>query len=322
MSEQSSDAASSVNSRGAVDLSGLADSADPSGPGPAGPPPHGAGSSAGQGQDSWVLAISPQQVQQVVQLSSRAPVLVLIHGADPTSEQFLSVLSDAVDAQAGRIMMATIDAAASPELAQQAGQLPVVTAFLAGQPLGEFDAQTQVQQLPQVVSQMLQVATQNGISGALPPQSTRQSGGEGVEEEQELPPLHQKAHDALEAGDHAGAVAAFEQALKEKPDDDAAALGLAQVQLIQRTQDVDLAQARQTAAEAPHDVEAQIRVADVDVLGGHVEDAFARLVRFVQLHAGDDREAARKHLVELYRIVGDQDPRVAASRRKLANVLF
>lgn len=316
MSEQNSaPETSAVNTQGAVDLSGLAEQAQQS------QQPQSQGSA--QGSDSWVLAVQPQQLQQVVQLSAQVPVLVLIHGEDATSQQFSSTLGEAVDAQGGRLVLATIDAAASPEIAQQAGQLPVVTAFLGGQPIAEFDAtKAPVEQLPQVVSQILQLATQNGISGTVPPQS-RKAGAENADgEEPELPPLHKKAQDALEAGDYDAAIAAYEQAIKEKPDDSEAKLGLAQVQLIKRTQDLDLAAARQAAADNPDDVQAQLRVADADVLGGHVEDAFARLIRFIQGHFGDDRETARKHLVELFGIVGDQDPRVAAARKKLATALF
>lgn len=277
--------------------------------------------SQASGTDSWVVAIQPQQIQQIVQLSAQAPALVLIHGGDETSQKFHSVLAEAVDAQNGRILLATLDATSSPELAQQAGQLPVITAFLSGQPIGEFDASTPAEQLPQLVPQILQLGTQHGITGTLPAQSTR-AAGEDDDAEEQLPPLHQKAHDSLEAGDYQGAAEAYQQALKERPDDTAAKLGLAQVRLIERTQDADVAAVRQRAAENPDDVSAQTEVADIDVLGGHVEDAFGRLVRFIQTHPGDDRETARKHLIELYSIVGDEDPRVAASRRKLANALF
>lgn len=313
MTEQPSDSNPTVNTRGAVDLAALA-------PTNGSETDHAQRGPQAAGGDSWAVPIQPQQIQQIVQLSAQAPALVLIHGADETSQRFNSVLTEAVDAQQGRIMLATLDAAASPELAQQAGQLPVVTAFLAGQPIGEFDAQTPVEQLPQLVTQIIQLGTQNGVTGKLPPQSTR-SGAEEDREEQ-LPPLHQQAHDCLEAGDYSGAAAAYQQALKEQPGDADAKLGLAQVQLLQRTQDADVSEVRRRAAENPDDVIAQTHVADLDVLGGHVEDAFSRLVRFIQAHPGDDRETARRHLVELYSIVGDQDPRVAASRRKLANALF
>jgi putative thioredoxin len=97
---------------------------------------------------------------------------------------------------------------------------------------------------------------------------------------------------------------------------------MAQVKLLERTQDVDLVQARAAAAAAPDDVEAQIMMADLDVLGGHVEDAFSRLVDTVRRTAGADRDRVRSHLVELFDVVGTDDPRVPAARLALANALF
>ncbi|HIW99146.1 MAG TPA: tetratricopeptide repeat protein, partial [Candidatus Nesterenkonia stercoripullorum] len=96
----------------------------------------------------------------------------------------------------------------------------------------------------------------------------------------------------------------------------------AQVGLLQRTRDMDVSAVRTAGAERPDDVAAQIAVSDLDVLGGHVEDAFNRLISFIQKHPADGREEARVHLIELYSIVGDTDPRVSASRRKLARALF
>ncbi|GFZ94369.1 co-chaperone YbbN [Nesterenkonia alkaliphila] len=312
MSENPSANQRTVNAHGAVDLSALAEGS--------GQQPAASGSRPG-GQDSWTAAVAPQQLQQIVQLSAQVPALVLIHGEDAVSQQFQSALQRAVDAQRGRIVLATIDAAASPELAQQAGKLPVVTAFLSGQPIAEFDSSAPVEQLPQVVTQILQLATQNGITGTVKPLATT-AGEQDAEAEPEVPPLHQKAHQALEQGDYDAAVAAFEQAVKENPGDSEAKLGIAQVRLMKRTHGADLAAVRQRAAENPDDVQAQTDVADIDVLGGHVEDAFNRLIRYIQSHFGDDRETARKHLVELFSIVGDSDPRVAAARKKLATALF
>lgn len=308
-----------VDTRGAVDLSALAPSPAQAAPQGAGAPP--AGSSA----DSWAVAVQPQQLQQVVELSSQAPVIVLIFGADAASATMKTTLEDLVDAQQGRILLAEIDASAHPELAQSADQVPVATAFIGGRPVGEFDSSVPSEQLGQLVTQMVQMATQNGMTQKLPPQSTRTAqGAEGSEApaEPELPPLHQEAQDALEAGDYAKAAAAYERAIKEKPDDEDAKIGLAQVKLLQRTAGVDIAQTRQLGADQPDDVQAQIAVADVDILGGHVEDGLSRLVRFIQTHFGDDREAARAHLVELYSIVGDSDPRVSSSRKQLARALF
>jgi putative thioredoxin len=116
-------------------------------------------------------------------------------------------------------------------------------------------------------------------------------------------------------------VAAYQELLAQDPNDATAKSGLARVQLVQRTRDVP-AEVRTRAAEDPADVEAQCLVADVDLLGGHVEDAFARLIRTVQATSGDDRDTARLHLLELFDIVGADDERVAAARKSLMAALF
>lgn len=314
-----------VDARGAVDLSGFTSDAAPGASAPASQAPAAqrpSAPAAAGAPNSWAIAVQPQQLQQVVELSSQAPVIVLIHGADAASATMKSTLEDLVDAQQGRLLLAEIDASVHPELAQSADQVPVATAFIGGRPVGEFDAAVPAEQLSQLVTQMVQMATQNGMTQKLPAQSTRVVEGQEPAAEPELPPLHQEALDALENSDYAAAAKAYERAIKEKPDDEDAKIGLAQVGLLQRTTGADLAAARQAAAENPDDVGAQIAVADLDVLGGHVEDGFSRLVRFIQTHFGDDRETARAHLVELYSITGDTDPRVSASRKQLARALF
>jgi putative thioredoxin len=92
--------------------------------------------------------------------------------------------------------------------------------------------------------------------------------------------------------------------------------------VLQRTQGVDLDAARSAAAEDPDDVEKQTLVADLDLLGGHVEDAFTRLVNLVARTSGDERDAARDHLVGLFAAVGNDDPRVLKGRQNLASALF
>jgi putative thioredoxin len=91
---------------------------------------------------------------------------------------------------------------------------------------------------------------------------------------------------------------------------------------MQRTSEVDLATARAAAAVAPDDVDAQLMVADLDLLGGHVDDAFNRLLEVVRRTAGDERDRVRLHLIELFGVVGNEDPRVLRGRRSLASALF
>ena len=92
--------------------------------------------------------------------------------------------------------------------------------------------------------------------------------------------------------------------------------------VLQRTQGVDPAAARAAAAEHRDDVDAQTLVADLDLLGGHVDDAFTRLIDLVRRTAGDERDQARTHLLGLFAAVGNDDPRVLKGRQRLASALF
>ena len=124
------------------------------------------------------------------------------------------------------------------------------------------------------------------------------------------------------AGDLDTAVAEYQKLLDASPADAEAAIGLSRARLMQRTADLDPAAARAAAADRPDDVEAQLLVADLDLLGGHVKDAFARLLDLVRRTSGEERTQARLHLLELFAVVGNDDPRVLAGRRDLASALF
>jgi putative thioredoxin len=69
-------------------------------------------------------------------------------------------------------------------------------------------------------------------------------------------------------------------------------------------------------------VTAQIRAADFLLGTGQVDEAFDLLLGVVRRTAGEERDSARKHLVELFAVVGDEDPRVGAARRQLALALY
>jgi putative thioredoxin len=134
--------------------------------------------------------------------------------------------------------------------------------------------------------------------------------------------LLEAAVQALDAGDFGGAVQAYKNVLSDDPGNSEAKLGLAQAELLHRVSALDPQQVRAEAAEKPGDVPAQIAAADLDLVGGHVEDAFSRLIDTVRRTVGDDRDAVRLRLLELFEVVGADDPRVTAARRALARALF
>jgi len=57
-------------------------------------------------------------------------------------------------------------------------------------------------------------------------------------------------------------------------------------------------------------------------MGGAVVAAFNRLVAVIRLTAGDQREAVRVRLLELFETVGPTDPPVVKARRDLVSALF
>jgi len=177
------------------------------------------------------------------------------------------------------------------------------------------------QQVREVFAQLLQVAAQNGVSGSLPVGDS-EAGEAEPPAEPELPPLHAEAFSAIERGDYRAAIAAYEKALAENPRDEDAKAGLGQVRLLHRVQGLDLQQVRAAAAAAPTDVDAQFQVADLDLAGGHVDDAFSRLLDLFSAVDADSRTRVRERLVELFELIGPADPRVTSARTRLTSLLF
>jgi putative thioredoxin len=178
------------------------------------------------------------------------------------------------------------------------------------------------QQVREVFAQLLQLAAQNGVTGSIDVSGEEDATTDAEPAEPELPPLHAEAFDAIEAGDYARAIAAYEKALTENPRDEEARAGLGQVKLLDRVQGLDLQEARAAAAAGPHDIDAQFAVADLDLAGGHVDDAFARLLDLFAALPSDERAPVRERLLELFALIGDTDPRVLRARGRLASLLF
>jgi len=126
----------------------------------------------------------------------------------------------------------------------------------------------------------------------------------------------------MERGDWDGAEAAFEKIQANSPGSPVASAGLAQVRLVKRVSSYDQAQARRDAAERPDDVDAQCRVADIDLAMGRIEEAFDRLIGTMRRSAGEDKDRARVHLLSLFEVLPPKDPRVARARAALSSLLF
>jgi putative thioredoxin len=291
--------------RGAVDLSTLSQPK----------PPTGAGEGNGlviEGTDAGFQAI-------VTGTQSVPAVVVLWSQRLPASADFVEVVASVAGSYEGRFQLVSVDVDANPGLLQafQVQSVPVTLGLVAGQPVPLFAGAQSAEQVRVYVDELLKLAAEHGVTGRV-----AVAAADEAEVEPELPPLHQEAFDAIERDDLDAAVAAYTQALAQNPADDEAAVGLAQVKLMQRTAGVDDKAARAAAAAAPSDIAAQMLVADLDVLGGHIEDVFTRLIDLVRVTGGDERDTVREHLVELFAVVGAHDERVQKARRSLMSALF
>ncbi|MEV6696486.1 tetratricopeptide repeat protein [Streptomyces sp. NPDC051453] len=264
--------------------------------------------------------------RDVLQRSAEVPVVIdfWAEWCEPCKQ--LSPLLESLAAEYnGRFVLAKIDVDANQMLMQQFGVqgIPAVFAVVAGQALPLFQGAAPAEQIRETLDQLIQVAEERfGLTGI-----TVDPDAEGSAPVVEAPAgphdaLLEAAVQALDAGDLAGAVQAYKNVLNDDPANTEAKLGLAQAELLLRVQDLDPQKVRQDAADRPSDVAAQIAAADLDLVGGHVADAFGRLVDTVKVTAGEDRDAARVRLLELFEVVGSDDPRVVTGRTALARVLF
>ena len=291
--------------RGAVDLSTLSQ------------PTPAAGAAAGKG---LVIEGTDGGFQAVVTGSQSVPaVVVLWSQRSPASADFVEVVASVAASYEGRFQVVSIDIDANPGLLQafQVQSVPVTLGLVAGQPVPLFAGAQSAEQVRVYIDELLKLAAEHSVTGRVAVAAAVEA-----EVEPELPPLHQEAFDAIERDDLDAAAAAYAKALVQNPADGEATAGLAQVKLMQRTAGVDAASARAAAAEAPTDIAAQMLVADLDVLGGHVEDAFLRLIDIVRATEGDERDTVREHLIELFAVVGAHDERVPKARRALMSALF
>ncbi|MEV7661116.1 tetratricopeptide repeat protein [Paenarthrobacter sp. NPDC089316] len=316
-------AASQLNLRGAVDLSSLRRPTPPQGP----PAPVSADVDAPQGGDAGKAPLrvdaTETNFQDLVQLSAQIPVLFLLwsrYAAE--SPGVLETAQRVVESYGGRLVLAAADVDAFPQLAQafQVEAVPTAVAVIKGQPVPLFQGPADDAQIRSLIEELLKVAAANGVTGSIGDAGEAEGG-----EPAPLPPLHQAAIDAIEAGDYDAAKAAYKQALLEQPADADAKAGLAQVELMARLEKLTAPEAdalRERAAKEPDDVEAQLGVADLDISGGHIEDAFNRVITFIGRNFGPERETARVRLLELFEVVGIRDERVAKARQGLARVLF
>ncbi len=308
---------------GAIDLSALKRPA----PAPGGAAPGGgAGGVASTGGTAYSLSVDEPNFQATIEALMAAPVLLVFFSPTqhPASAQLADDLATLADEFEGRFLLGKVDIDAVPAIAQamQIPSVPMVIAVIDGRPMPLFQDVLPLEELRSAMTQVIAQLTSQGITSRHQPRGLAAEPTGNEDGEPPVDPRYAPAQDALAAGDIDAAVAEYQKLVDANPADVEAAAGLAMAKVLARTQGVDATAARTAAADAPDDVEAQTMVADLDLLGGHVDDAFDRLVELVRRSAGSERDAARQHLIGLFAAVGNDDVRVLKGRQKLANALF
>ena len=247
---------------------------------------------------------------QLLQLSKVKPVVILCWSQrSPEAIQTIQILSKMNNADGDKWQFAHVDIDKEAEVAQalQTRSVPYAVAVINEQIMPLFENSYPEEQLRLVIDKVLSIAAEQGI-------------GKAVEER--IEPEEEAALTALQNGDFNKAIESYKELLNRKPNDKVAKLGLAQVELLARTQGGDLKTIASEAAKNPNDVALQIKCADLEVASGQIEPALARLINCVKNLAGNDREVARKHLLILFDLIDPTDPILIKSRVALASALF
>ena len=247
---------------------------------------------------------------QFLPLSSIKPVIIICWSArSPESMEMVKTLNALESSYQASWTLGRLDIDAEPQVAQafQTKSVPYAIALISEQMVPLFEQSYPEPQIRLVLDKVLALAAEQGIGTPL------------VEVSE---PEEDEAMIALEAGDYAAAEAAYRKLLSRKPTDSLAQLGLAQTQLLIRTDGLDLTTIIEHAGNNPHDIAMQLGAADMEIVNGAVEAAFARLLNLVKESSGDERNRAREHLLALFALVDPSDPRLASARKALASALF
>ena len=246
----------------------------------------------------------------ILPLSLVRPVIVLMWSPrSPESVEMIKVLGKLEIDYKEAFSLARVDIEAHPQVAQafHTKTIPSAVAIIAEKMVPLFEQSYPEAQVRMVIDKVLTLASEQGV-------------GQAPVEHMEAEEI--EAMEALEAGNYAAAEVAYKKWLSRKPGENLAKLGLAQTQLLMRTEGLELNQVIDESTKNPTDIALQLKAADVEMVNGGVEAAFTRLLHAVRATAGDDRTKVKDHLLNLFALVDPSDPRLVAARKELASALF
>ena len=230
-------------------------------------------------------------------------------------KQLSPVLERVVTSYGGRLVLAKVDVDANPRLQQAFGvqSIPTVVALIKGQPVPLFQSALPEPQVQAYFDELLKLAGENGVTGYA---------AVGGAEPEPAGPAHPEAEEALSKGDFDTAESLFKAALANSPADEEAKFGLARAGLGRRLIDKEPADLIAAADADPKDVEAAKAAADAEIVSGNAGSAFNRLISLIRTTAGDEKESLRLRVLDLFEVLGADDPAVTKARTALMRALF
>jgi putative thioredoxin len=259
-----------------------------------------------------VIDVDSNSIRDYLAISDTLPVLVLfVQETDPTSQSLLKTVKSLTEKAAGKILTLVVDAAKSPELAQafELKQIPTLLGMLKGQPAPLFAGDQPAEQVQLIIDRVLAVGKENNLTGTV----------QVAEPQPELSITHQQAFAAIEENNYPLAKSLYEKALVENPNDQLAEAGLAQINLLIRLQGKDLPALMSSSEE---NTDAVLDRVDAFVATGAAQQGFEQLLALFEKTAKDEREPIRLRFVELFLVVGNEDPAVIQARKNLSLLLF
>ena len=247
---------------------------------------------------------------EILPLSLIRPVIVLMWSPRSKESADVVLILGKLEAEYNSAWsLARVNIDTHPEVAQafQTKTVPYAVAIIGEQMVPLFEQNYPEAQIKMVLDKVLTLAAEQGI-------------GEAPVEQME--PEEIEAMQALESGNYPAAEASYKKWLSRKPTENLAKLGLAQTQLLIRTQGLVLDEVLAQSIAVPSNIELQLKAADVEMVTGEVEAAYARLIHVVKVTTGDDRTKVKNHLLDLFALVDPTDPRLVAARKELASALF
>lgn len=276
-------------------------------------------------------AVTPESFEQdLVVRSTQVAVILLLgspraEGCAEMSAEFTR-LAEAQDASGTPVqwVFREVDVDTTPEIAQalQVQAVPTVLALAGGRPLTNFEGVQPAEQIAQFVD-----AVVRAVDGRLPglPESDGNedagaAGADGLDAtdggEDAVDPRFERAGVLLDGEDYAGAVAVYDEIIAN-PGADPAAEPDAVQELV-----AEARAARVTALLLERSAQGASDEVDDLLLAGERVQAFDTLIERIRTSAGDERDAARSRLLEIFAMYDTADAEVIAARTRMASALF